>query len=406
MPKYARVHASLTVSVLIAVTAPMAGAQTLAGAAEKAKERTGSQPSRVFTNADLKPDSAADLAGWPESNNPVVPAAGTRGSLEEIVRAVAPAVVTVETTGGSGTGFFIDQGLVVTNRHVVDSGSSLRVKLSNGRTSSAQLRSSATDADLVLLRVDNAPPMHPVLALGSATAARIGEEVLAIGSALGVLESTVTRGIVSGVRSVGGLTYVQTDAAINPGNSGGPLIDRQGRVIGITTAKLASAESLGFALASDHAAALFRSQRTSASVRNANAPGGNAALEAIINPVARSETDLARGRGTERFEASVRELGRQANAVDGRWRRYRTVCGAAASSTSQGGREWFGIWAKPSVSEPVDCAAYRSQLVETASQIATAMQNALEEARRAGVYPGVTREIRRKYTMDWPDWDR
>ncbi|WP_410962429.1 trypsin-like peptidase domain-containing protein, partial [Salmonella sp. SAL4355] len=76
------------------------------------------------------------------------------------------------------------------------------------------------------------------------------EEVIAIGSpGMGgqrSLEATVTRGIVSGIRSMGGTVVLQTDAALNPGNSGGPLVDMQGRVVGVNTAKLQGTESIGF----------------------------------------------------------------------------------------------------------------------------------------------------------------
>ena len=85
---------------------------------------------------------------------------------------------------------------------------------------------------------------------------RPGEEVVAIGSALGVLQNTVTRGIVSAIRIDGGVTLLQTDAAINPGNSGGPLLDRNGTVVGVNTMKVGSAASIGFAVAAEHVRAI------------------------------------------------------------------------------------------------------------------------------------------------------
>src|SRR5213596_3868254 len=101
--------------------------------------------------------------------------------------------------------------------------------------------------------------------MGSAMRARAGQEVMALGSPLG-LQNTVTRGIVSAVRQVGALTLVQTDAAINPGNSGGPLLARNGEVIGITTMSMRSAvaQGLSFAVAIDHAAALLAGKRPTA----------------------------------------------------------------------------------------------------------------------------------------------
>src|SRR5262249_32703017 len=143
--------------------------------------------------------------------------------------------------------------------------------------------------------------------------------------ALGVLQSTVTSGIVSAVRTVNGLMYVQTDAAINPGNSGGPLVDRTGSVIAITTAKLKGAESLGFALAIDHAKRLLVGQTTVA-LPNTPTNARDRSLEGVLSPSTASDADTQRERGTQRFEASVQALARQADYIDSYWQRYRLDC--------------------------------------------------------------------------------
>jgi Trypsin-like peptidase domain len=218
----------------------------------------------------------------------------------------------------------------------------------------------------------------------------------------------VTRGIVSAIRSVGGLMYVQTDAAINPGNSGGPLVDKYGRVIGITTSKVAPAESLGFAIAIDHAKRLLQGQ-ISVVLQDAARPSErNAALEATFNPSAKSDTDLARQRGAEQFETTVRALAQQADAVDTQWRRYRAACGGRSGSGAADGRDWFGIWAeKSSAGDPGSgCTGFRSDMINAAVAIRLALQQAEENARRAGVYPGVVRDIRKKYVMYWSGSDR
>jgi S1-C subfamily serine protease len=100
--------------------------------------------------------------------------------------------------------------------------------------------------------------------------------VVAIGSALGVLQNTVTRGILSAVLTDGGVTLIQTDAAINPGNSGGPLLDRNGQVVGVNTLKLGAAASIGFAVAADHVRAIVegRHAATSSTVLASGAPRG------------------------------------------------------------------------------------------------------------------------------------
>ncbi|HAK55805.1 MAG TPA: hypothetical protein DCP38_10040, partial [Acidobacteria bacterium] len=121
---------------------------------------------------------------------------------------------------------------------------------------------------------DPPPPVRPTPVAVRSLEDVIGSAVRAVVSieagtgrgtgffALGLLENTVTRGIISAVRRVGGTTFLQTDAAINPGNSGGPLLDTSGRVVGITTLKFgAQAESLGFAVAADHAAPLLAGGR-------------------------------------------------------------------------------------------------------------------------------------------------
>lgn len=386
----------------------LAQGKTLGELPAKSSQHDGATPkSKVYTNADLKRPEDATPAS---SSNP--DDAGTalpkiEMSREEIVRTVMPAVVTIETNVASGTGFFVGPGIVLTNKHVVNGGSSMRVRFSNGQTSPAYVTSTASDGDLALVRVEGPASRQSQVVMGSAKGVQIGEEVLAIGSPLGLLQSTVTRGIVSAIRSVGGLMYVQTDAAINPGNSGGPLVDKYGRVIGITTSKVAPAESLGFALAIDHAKRLLQGQ-ISVVLQDSRPSERNAALEATFNPSAKSDTDLARQRGAEQFETTVRALAKQADALDTQWRRYRAACGGQNGSGASDGRDWFGIWAdKTSGSDPgSSCAGFRRDLINAAVAVRLALQQAEENARRAGVYPGVVRDIRKKYVMYWSGSDR
>ena len=257
---------------------------------------------------------------------------------------------------------------------------------------------------------------------------QIGEDVIAIGSPLGVLQITVTRGIVSAIRTVAGLTYVQTDAAINPGNSGGPLVDTRGRVIGITTLKFKTAESLGFAVAADHAARLIQGQTAAApptrscGIADANgAPArSDSSLEAAFSGGGSSETERTIDRGASRFEQVVQPLARQADVVDTWWQRYQAACAAKPARRIVDGRDWFGISAGPDsgVHESIssggpaatdsspECHAARGNIIAAAASIRTIMSQADEDARRAGVPPGMVRSIRRKHTMDWSDWDR
>ena len=141
----------------------------------------------------------------------------------------AGAVVMVEAGNARGTGFFVRPDLIVTNDHVIAGATAVTVRLHDGSARSARV-------ERTVARCRPGAPAHvgghapsTVLPLGQVAGVRTGQEVIAIGSALG-LQNTVTRGIVSARRQAGNVVLLQTDAAINPGNSGGPLLDRQGVV--------------------------------------------------------------------------------------------------------------------------------------------------------------------------------
>ena len=150
----------------------------------------------------------------------------------------------------------------MTNDHVVEGETYVNVKLNSGELTPATVISKSTAYDLAIIRLDDPRLEHGFLTMSTSDSVRVGQEVVAIGSPLGLLDSTVTRGIISAIRAVGPLTYFQTDAAVNPGNSGGPLIDANGHVIGINTGKVGGAESLGFAIAIDHAEELITDPET------------------------------------------------------------------------------------------------------------------------------------------------
>lgn len=162
---------------------------------------------------------------------------------------------------GGGSGFFVSQdGLIVTNRHVVeDAKADYTVVLQDGTTYPAKVLDRDPSLDLAILKVDIAHA--PSLVLGDSDTIQIGQTVLAIGNALAQFQNSVTKGIISGTNrrvladGLGGSELIeeaiQTDAAINPGNSGGPLIDLRGDVIGVTTAVSGDGQSLGFAIPSN-----------------------------------------------------------------------------------------------------------------------------------------------------------
>ncbi len=159
-----------------------------------------------------------------------------------------------------GSGVIVDaqQGLVLTNHHVIEGADDVSVTLSDGRTLSAEFLGSDPDTDVALMRI---PAQNlTAIAIADSSALRVGDFVVAVGNPFG-LGQTVTSGIVSAVgRSnvpgVGFQNFIQTDASINPGNSGGALVDLQGRLVGINTASfnlqgsMAGNIGLGFAIPS------------------------------------------------------------------------------------------------------------------------------------------------------------
>jgi serine protease Do len=212
--------------------------------------------------------------------------------LEDIVSRSIPAIVSIEAGQGRGSGFFAAPRTVVTNRHVVQTIPTVTVRLSNGQALPGRVETTSQEYDLAIVRVDGAPPAQPVLPLGTVNEVRPGQEVIAIGLALGVFQNSVTRGIISAVRRADRTVMLQTDAAINPGNSGGPLLNRSGQVIGINTMKISgAAESLGFAVAVDHARGLL-SGGAAPSLPIASSAQPSRPLAPSFS--ARSETDAAR----------------------------------------------------------------------------------------------------------------
>ena len=323
-------------------------------------------------------------------------------SIEDVVSRAAPAVVLIETSTARGTGFFVTQDLLLTNAHVVASHSSVTVRLSGGHTIAGRVERTSTDLDLAVIRAATRPETNQILQLGSARPVRPGQEVLAIGSPLG-LQNTVTRGIVSAVRTAGGVELIQTDAAINPGNSGGPLLDRDGRVIGITTLKLGrGAESIGFAVTVAHAVPLIEGRAVSTGLGTSQAPSLQTALSGGT-----SHVDATRRDGEARYEQAMQAAAQRADQVDAQWRRLTTNC-ALAFRSNDADREWFVLRDQNASFKTPDawCVSYADDLKNYVRQFATFMAQASEDARRAGVYPGVLRDARRRHRLDWSGWDR
>ncbi len=207
----------------------------------------------------------------PTSENQTV----TLPSIADVVALVKPSVVAINievvgydifsrpfTQSGAGSGWILDEdGIIVTNNHVVDGAETISVTLDDGETLTVDTSSVFTDqlSDLAILKVS--AQNLPALKIGDSSKMRVGDWVVAIGNSLGLgisaKEGIVSRHGVSIPVSQGQTLYdlVETSAAINPGNSGGPLVNMAGEVIGITSAKIATAgvEGMGYAISSETA---------------------------------------------------------------------------------------------------------------------------------------------------------
>jgi len=189
-------------------------------------------------------------------------------AITQAAAGVSPAIVTISVGGaaanpddpffeipeGVGSGVIFDSaGWIVTNRHVVEGGGSLRVTLEDGRAFDGTVYGIDTLTDLAIVKIEATG--LPTAPIGDSSGAKVGQLAIAIGSPLGTYTNSVTAGIISAfgrtIQVQDGTTIrnlIQTDAAINPGNSGGALLDSGGNVIGINTAVAQTAEGIGFAI--------------------------------------------------------------------------------------------------------------------------------------------------------------
>jgi S1-C subfamily serine protease len=221
------------------------------------------------------PATTAQAAAPAPAGSPVT--AAPANAISALVQKAEPSIVAIhdsvsqtdifgrtESGQAAGTGFVLStDGYIVTNDHVVDGATDITVHFSDGKDVAATVVAADTNGDLAVLKVDRTDLQ--ALPLGNSDALQIGDQVVAIGNALDLSGGpTVTTGIVSATgRSLDEpngthlSNLLQTDTAINPGNSGGPLLDMQGRVVGINTAIAGSAQNIGFAIAINPAKALI-----------------------------------------------------------------------------------------------------------------------------------------------------
>ena len=173
--------------------------------------------------------------------------------VADVVENALPSVVQIIAGGGTGSGFILNEdGLLVTNKHVVNGSSRVTIRFTSGDEYKADVVGSHADVDLAYLAIDTSVPFTPI-AVGDSDAVRVGENVIAIGFPLSNVlgqEPTVSIGIVSAKRE----DRLQTDASLNPGNSGGPLLDMFGQVVGVVVSRVETDDSgrpvagIGFAI--------------------------------------------------------------------------------------------------------------------------------------------------------------
>lgn len=206
-----------------------------------------------ITGSDIFPFDDFFEFGFPESTTPQ-----PRGKQEV----------------GGGTGFIVDaeKGLILTNKHVVsDSEAEYSIIVNSGNRYNAEILALDPINDLAVIKIETDEKLSKV-EFGDSNNLQIGQTAIAIGFALGEYKNSVTKGIISGIsrsitaeNSSGKSEFlediIQTDAAVNPGNSGGPLIDLQGKVIGVNTAINREGQSVGFAIPSNEAKFVFESVR-------------------------------------------------------------------------------------------------------------------------------------------------
>ena len=183
----------------------------------------------------------------------------TPDALSLIERA-AKAVVFIETTEGTGSGFLFDsEGHILTNAHVVGSSRTVTVRYNDQFNFRGTVVNTDPFNDLAVIKIDTRIPLE-VLEIGDSSAVRLGESVHVIGYPFGTLlgsEVSIAEGVMSSRREFLGIEYLQTDAAINPGNSGGPLVNLAGEVIGVNTSRLEevagrAAQGIGLAISSNY----------------------------------------------------------------------------------------------------------------------------------------------------------
>ncbi|HEX7475293.1 MAG TPA: trypsin-like peptidase domain-containing protein [Dehalococcoidales bacterium] len=229
--------------------------------------RIQSQISSVKADVATLKSSLASASGSQSSEISAAAVNSTGQSDSNAIVALIPnvesVIVRINVSGSgfeaAGSGFIIDSaGYILTNQHVIDSANSITVMLKSGQQITAKVTAQDTNLDLAILKLSSNVANLQVVSFGTMSDVIQGEDVIAGGFPLGLDlpgPASFTRGIVSAMRTLNNVTYIQTDVTINPGNSGGCLFTLSGKVIGVTTAAvvpaMVDAENVGLAIPVD-----------------------------------------------------------------------------------------------------------------------------------------------------------
>ena len=358
---------------------------SISASAMAAAHRADAPPSTIEVPRELssaptaepEPISRADL---PEASAP---------PLEDMIERAMPAVVMIETPRTRGSGFFVKADLIVTNAHVISGFQSVAITTRDGAKLTGRVAEFSDQHDVALIQVAGLGPTGAQLPFGNSSNLRLGQGIVALGWAESLTQSTVTRGIVTGLRRDADRNLLQTDAVPNPGDSGGPLLDRRGEVVGVTTFRGEGGTS-GYAITIDDVKPFVARM-------NQN----------VVPPQRESDADARRTAGLQRYTDILSAVERSASDLDSTWSRYKSACQITTVPPGQS-REWFGLYdsRSPLHQTPPRCADLLAEIERRAQEISTTMASAGETARQADVYPGPLRTLREKRRLDYSGWDR
>jgi S1-C subfamily serine protease len=369
---------------------------SMSASAMAAAHRANALPTIEVPN-ELPPASAAapepiSRADLPEASAP---------PLEDMIERAMPAVVMIETPRTRGSGFFVKPDLIVTNAHVISGFQSAAITTREGAKLTGRVAESSDQHDVALIQVPGPGPTNAQLPLGNSASLRLGQGIVALGWAESLAQSTVTRGIVTGLRRDAERNLLQTDAVPNPGDSGGPLLDRGGEVVGVTTFRGEGGTS-GYAITIDDVKPF---------VARVNQNVMTAPVDSRVAPAAppqrESDADARRTAGLQRYTDTLSAVERSASDLDFTWSRYKSACQITTVPPGQS-HEWFGLYdsRSPLHQTPPHCADRLAEIERRAREISTTMSSAGETARQADVYPGPLRALREKRRLDYSGWDR